>query len=427
MRATLRSPSAQTPGHRSEIDLLRWCSGNHADAARTEQIRRLLQRHFDWDYLLEAALAHGIFPQLYCAVQAAAGEPIPTPVLDQFRVRFHAIAWRNLVLTTELVRLVGLLEGSGFRTMAFKGPVLAASAYGDISRRQFADLDILVDPKDILLAKDALLTAGYRLEGDLSPLQAARLLRSVREHHFLMTSQDGRISVELHWAVMQTCFAFPIGFQQLWDGRVPVVLDGSSVFGPGPEEMLLILCAHGAKHDWSQLRMIADVNALIRSAPALDWARVIGQARALHGSRLLALGLLLAHDLLGTPLSDEVVRRVRSDPGAQSLATAVVRQLTEHLPKPLGSQPVSALYLQARERLSDRIRVCVRLERIPPDVHRATLPLPARWLIYLSLALLPRDWDRDLVPLPRTLSFLAYLVRPVRLLAKYARSLIWRK
>jgi hypothetical protein len=342
------------------------------------------------------------------------------------RLRFHALAWRNLVLTKELVLITRLLETNGFPTVAYKGPVLATSAYGEISRRQFSDLDILIDKRHILNAKDLLLSEGYRLEHNLSHSEAADWLRSDREHHFLMVRAESQFPIELHWSILQRCFAFPIESDQLFQRRAPVLLEGTTVFGPGPEDMLLILCAHSAKHGWVQLRMIADVDALIRSAPGLDWALIIDQSRALHAGRILALGLVLAHDLLQTPMPEKALRLARSDPAATSLAKKALGQLTHHLPQPLGTEPVSGLYLKARERLSDRIRVCLRLGRIPRDVDRATLPLRARWLIRLAFMLTPRHWDRHSLVLSKPLSFLAQ-VRPIRLLAKYVRSLFRRK
>ena len=65
-------------------------------------------------------------------------------------------------MTRELTRISALLENNGVCVIPWKGPILAAAAYGDVALRQFGDLDILVREQDAMRAKDLLLASGYR-------------------------------------------------------------------------------------------------------------------------------------------------------------------------------------------------------------------------------------------------------------------------
>src|SRR5262249_35075205 len=155
-------------------------------------------------------------------------------------------ASRNLFLAAELGRLLDLLELQGIRAIPYKGPVLAASVYGKLSLREAGDLDILIHRRDVLRGRELLLSMGYRPEVELSRRQEAALLRSASEYNFV--TADGDIRVEVHWAVAPHFFGLALDLEHVWDRRQPVSLAGMTVYSFSPEDLLLVLCAHGTKH-----------------------------------------------------------------------------------------------------------------------------------------------------------------------------------
>ena len=46
-----------------------------------------------------------------------------------------------------------------------------------------------------------------------------------------------------------------------------------------PEDNLLLLCMHGAKHCWSRLERVCDVAELITSHSNLDWVALVSRAK----------------------------------------------------------------------------------------------------------------------------------------------------
>jgi hypothetical protein len=66
------------------------------------------------------------------------------------------IAKTNMLMTAELIAVMKLLKDNEIEAIAFKGPTLSQMAYGDITLRQFSDLDILIDQKDIYKASKIL-------------------------------------------------------------------------------------------------------------------------------------------------------------------------------------------------------------------------------------------------------------------------------
>jgi Uncharacterised nucleotidyltransferase len=81
--------------------------------------------------------------------------------LTALRHHFQVNALRNVFLAGTLLKLLRLLEAHGIAALPYKGPVLAALAYGNVAFRQFGDLDLLVRPQDADRAKALLWAQGY--------------------------------------------------------------------------------------------------------------------------------------------------------------------------------------------------------------------------------------------------------------------------
>src|SRR5262249_1183254 len=142
-----------------------------------------------------------------------------------------------------------LFEAHGIPAIPFKGPTLAVIAYGDLALRQFADLDILIRKKDLPRAKEVLFAHGYQHK--LTAAQETARYDS-RFHRELMRSDD-RGMVELHWALTGKHSPFPFDFERLQARLIPVVCGGVTFQSFPPEELLLFLCVHGARHQWERL------------------------------------------------------------------------------------------------------------------------------------------------------------------------------
>jgi hypothetical protein len=418
VRASANGPAA---GLDPESDLLLACGGMTLTPQGVDRVRHVVRATPAWDRLLALAQAHGTFPLLFRHLHTTCADLVPRAVLDELRSRFHALAWRNLILEKELVELLERLRVHGIAAVPFKGPVLAAVAYDHVALRPFSDFDILVREADALKAKDFLLAAGYRLEPALTDAEAAALLKVAQEHHFTLIRPGSPVPVELHWRVIQRCYALPLDEEGLWNRLESVTLAGVKVPSFAAEDLLLLLCAHGAKHAWSRLCLLADLDGLIRARPRLHWSAILEEAAALNSRRLLAVGLLLTQDLLGTPLPAEVVDWLRRDAQGLQMVREVSTAMRHH-PEALPAAEMEdrgAFFIRARERLADRIAIVAARRAIPAGVDRTALPFAARLYIYLARILRARDRDRDVVQLPGAMAGLYYLIRPMRLLGKY--------
>ncbi len=349
-----------------------------------------------------------MLPLLHRSLSVACPELVSQSVLDQLHKLFATNIARSFFLTDELLDLVKRFMTDGIGVIPFKGPVLAASVYGEVALREFGDLDFLVREQDVLRAKAVLASLGY------DPVSDARGEAVNRQAQLTREDEVGSVIVELHWGFTPHYFPFPITLAHVWDRLEVLSVNSTTLPNISPEDLLLILCVHGAKHRWNRLQWICDIAELIRSHPQLNLDEVIRRARELGCQRMLGLALLLTHSLLDAVISERVLQEIVTDQVVCSLAAEVrTRLFRDDHDRPgffdmaLTEEGVSLntilFALRVRERLRDRARYSLHLAHI-------------------SITPSAKDWK--LLPLPPTLHFLCYLVRPPRLVVEYGMSLV---
>ncbi len=384
----------------SEVQLLLSCLRTEMDPMNAHRITGLVEREeIDWLYLRRLAQRHAVAPLLaYSLSRLCPDAAAALPALAELTQRFQANATRHLHLTGHLLLLFRELEEQGILAIPYKGPVLAATIYGDVSLRQAGDLDILVSRRDAWKIRDFLLSRGYRSKEQFSREQEKALVRAY--FNYSMINDAANVVLEVHWAFVPRYYSFQLELEDLKPRLQSVELAGIKFLNPSPEDVLLILCLHGSKHCWTRLQWICDVAELVQACPALDWDQATQQAAALGGQRMIALGLFLAQDLFGATLPDRVRQQIESDPAVYPLAGQVGQYLFDESTPAPGEFARFQFQVRARERFRDRVR---------------------NWF-YLATSL--NEKDIVFLRLPRFLCVLYPLGRLVRLVATYTLKLI---
>ena len=259
--------------------------------------------------------------------------------------------------------------------------------YESPALRQMSDLDLLVRPADAQRAADLLVASGCRPACGID----LRFFRSRRE--LLLTSPAG-VDLDLHLALAPSQFCHALDLDRFWSRLVTVSVAGPSIRSLAPEDLLVFLSVHGAKHFWCSLHWLCDLARLI-GRTALDWDAVMAYSRARRISRTVSAGLLLAADVLGAAVPAEILARARACP--RTLRIASRAQLWLHgRPVPPVTMPFElGFQLSLLERPSDKLRLCWGL-------------------------LAPGPVDVESLTLPRSLFPVYYAFRPLRLIAMYS-------
>ena len=341
-----------------------------------------------WDEVLRGAAEHGILPALYCRLAESTGF-VPTDVYDRARREFERNAFHCMTNAEELLEVLSAFEKAGIDVMPFKGVVLGASAYGDMTHRIAGDIDLLIRHRDLQCASAILKQRGYELttktlqDGSPEP-------QHYFEYHFERTS-DGMV-LELRWRLdlTQPRYRFELGLDWAWDQRRTMKLAGADVPSLSPVKNLLVLCMHGSKHRWSRLMWVCDVAQTLQTDLDIDWLAVCDEAARVGLFNSLALGVMLATRMCGTVVPTEVLKRFERVRSMRVIATF----LSEHLIAEPGKLPAG---------------------RIPYNIQLLGFRDRAAALLSVSF-LRPNPQDRALIRLPKSLDALYYLVRPIRIL-----------
>jgi hypothetical protein len=386
-----------------------------------------LARSLDWDRVVDVAAANGLAPLLArrLATLEDEADPIherggtdlgavspPPAARERLAARGRTSAFTGLRLSGLLVQLVGAFDAAGVRTLPYKGPTLAARAFGDVGSREFTDLDFVVDRADLPAAVDVLLAADFELvtETPLSAVDIAAgrgVVRPPSEFLFRRVADDAR--VELRWWLGSAVRRLRLPFDDLWARRQPVTVAGTAVPTLGDDDLALVALRHGSKHCWNRLSWLVDVAHLLTPGAGagtgtagtdrvggrgrVDWTTLLARADALGARRATLLGAVLAADLAGAAVPGRVVRRARADDRVVAAAAAVLAEFRD--------RPAAFPYDtdETRKRSLDRLLVDRRRDQ-------------ARTLVRQAIE--PRAADVETVPLPRPLYPLYYLVHPAR-------------
>jgi hypothetical protein len=271
------------------------------------ELRRLLQTDIRWDYLRSLAIRHGVGALLYSTLTSKCHDQIPADALSVLRDRFAEEEHRNLTLSRVLLTVLEALNAHGLFAIPYKGPALACQVYGSISLRQFADLDLLVHPRDFDRARKLLVAMGYSLVSD----------RGWEIGLFALES-GVRVNIDLHQAITPRRFHVQFDFDDLRGRLENAVLLDTSLPVLSPSDLLLVLSVHASKpgERWSRLKWICDVSELLHHhSERIQWDWVLDTARERDADRMVMLGVNLAHELLDAPIPGVVLVS-----GAETLA-----------------------------------------------------------------------------------------------------------
>jgi hypothetical protein len=358
-----------------EFQLLLYCARSCPDAG---SVRHVVNKGIDWQILLQLADQHCVQPMLLQTLKSVCWDAVPQNTRLALTLFNKSNLQKNLLFTAELFRLLGRFQRNEIPVAAFKGPVLAYSVYGDLSLREFGDVDVIVPEANLRKAEDILIASGYQADFPDRDFRSA-FLRYTGQYAF-RNHQTG-ISVDLHWRLTSKGMAFPIQPAELWPKLSQATVAGKTIPTLAHDDLALLLAAHGTKSGWRNLIWVCDFAELLRKHQDTDWVAAFERAQRAHCSRSLLLACFLAHTLLDAPAPLELVKKARSNSAVQALAKqAQLRMLR------MASEGELADFmsgLKTHDRLRYRIRPIVTLLTTRTVGDHESLPLPKPfWGIY---------------------------------------------
>ncbi|MDO8946013.1 MAG: nucleotidyltransferase family protein [Desulfocapsaceae bacterium] len=375
----------------NEYRLLLACAHFTVTAKQEQEIQKLLRAKLDWDILLAAASRHGILYLLHRNLTRHS-----SLVDDVFLKKLHALVFhgntQSLFYTGVLLKLIQNFNQNGISVTPFKGPVLSQILYNNPAIRTYGDLDILVHRQDVHRASQFLIRMGYTPELSLNERDVS--LYTNTEDNIIFRQNDSQAMVELHWEISGQYTSKFINLDYYEKRLTTITIAGTCISTLSDEDLLIYLCIHGCKHQWTRLEWICCVSELIKSCPEMNWELVLLYSAELKCKRIVLLGLVLAHTLLDVLLPAKIATSIQEDKHLAPLTKQVHSLLFPHLGNKQHhgqENRFSLFHLKVRDNSFDGIRYGMTL---------LFQPTFQEW----------QTW-----PLTSSLTFLYYFYRPLRL------------
>ncbi len=356
--------------------------------------RSAAQEVSDWELAVDVASEHHLVPILARAISEHASDCVSPRVLEDMQRLYLANTREAGQRTEQLVGLLDTLGQAGVAALPLKGPVLALYAYGDIALRTSYDLDVIVAQTKVATAIELLRQMGFEPKESLSRSQLRTTIRFGNELAFV--TGGSRTPAELHWRIVQKPIMCRLDLDDLLSRASTVSVLGHEVPWPSRADLAIVLCVHGAKHHWAQLELAHCLAEVLR-ADRFDWHQFLREARRARCWRRCLLGVLLAGEVFGAAVPEEVLDLARRERAIGRLCSQAVRSYTEPL--------------------------CYTLPLLREmRWNMATLDGPSSRARYLVLrTFVPSAGDWAWVTLPDWAHVLYYALRPARLALSYAR------
>jgi hypothetical protein len=341
----------------------------------------ILLAGLDHGGLFRLAGQHGVRPQLINAYGRFAWEGVAASLRTECDAFQRTHLAKMLFLSDELRRIDELFARSGIALVAFKGASLAAFLYGDLSRREYNDLDILV-PKDRVAEAERLLgSLGY--SGPFGDAEFRHAFLAFQQQYAFVREDIGA-SIDLHWHFNGTHSPFPLQPEDACRETADVKIGDRHIATLSGANLALLLAGHGTKETWKKLGWVRDFATLVHREPDLDWAAVFRRAQVQGCGNAVLLGCVLADRLLGVPAPRVLVQAAQDNPAVRKNADAIEGIMRRGDP-PAAVRP----YLEDLglcDRWSDRAKSVVRQSFTRTVSDYVAWPLPPPWwrLYYLT-------------------------------------------
>ncbi len=359
------------------------CARTRMSAEVAARVRTLISGGVDWQVLIAAAAAHCVTPLVGRSTSRRICERGAVEVRALFRVAYERTVRGNLLMTAEMLRLSGRFRAEGMIAVPYKGPLLAAQAYGDFGLRQFVDLDFAIRQRDLPRATALLAADGYKaVFGAISPEEATHPSHS--EYQFVRA--DRGVVLEMQTEVTLRYFPRKLDFDDL-EKRL------NDRFACRRRNFFFFAGGHAHSSCSARRKAFLGTSAvdrgyfrIVASSARVDWAQAFSLAKEMGVSRPLNLALYLAHRMLEAPLPDDVREQVFRDRAAKTLGDGICERFSMQAQAELPVFSRFRFRVASRDSLLSGLRFAMRLATSPTEPDRADMPLPEgmsgihRWL-----------------------------------------------
>jgi hypothetical protein len=320
----------------------------------------------DWNQVVQQSIRHTVAPLLYFRLKQS-GLDVPTTTFEKLHELYLRTVASNLHLYHELSKILQVLKDASVPVVVLKGAHLAEIVYGYFGLRSMSDVDLLVKKKDLSRAQKRLMDAGY------SP-------------------SSRQINLDLQWNIESSADYLSIDMEKVWERARPDIIAGVEVQVLCPEDLILHICLHLSFQHLFQLagvRSLCDIRESIEHYNNnIKWFQVCSRASEWGVRNSVYLTLLLAREMMGANVPDDVMENLKPDEFEQRVKSWAVNQILSAAAAPA----ISPFFFQLWKpgSLYEKISLLRKLLLPPPEIISQDYPAPfgsARNYLYYAVRL----------------------------------------
>jgi len=358
-----------------EFQLLLLCASYFSDQEKFCDFKN--KNDIDWQLFLSLLHRHRVLPMV-CHNMHRWG--IELPIKNDLKIASMEHSKKSLQQTALLLEINKLFNDNSIECIHFKGPTLSYLLYQDASLRQYKDIDILIERKNIDKALSILTKNKFNIE---SPIFKEKHLNNYYQKYLNDYIFDKHnCQLELHWSLFLS-FSDDIN-KKFFSNTQEFLLHNKNIRIFNDYYYLSYLILHGYFSGWSRIHWLVDVFDFIK-LKSIDFENVRTILKFLGHKK--AIDELYALFYLFFQLEESIYKK----PIKKLLKSSI--QLTQI---PVQEKPLSkySLLLNYRQLMLTQPGFLKKIKYFK-KVYATTC----------------NDWK--LLPLPKPLFFLYYLLRPI--------------
>lgn len=266
-----------------------------------QEATALASRISDWSKFTEIAMQKFCVTYAYNALSRIPQNTVPAKDLENMRVAAKITSLRALKVAAAQVSFhLSCIKPIHAKHAYVKGPALSIQHGRNFTERNCRDIDILVAGEHFEAVAIAAWENNYSLALSVNPLKAAAKIRDVKflarfTNEVKIFSPDG-IVIELHRRLDKQSKIF--NPDEALASVEKITLSGVDMNTLSPSLHFVYICYHHARHLWSHLHWLADLDLMITKGCSRDAALELAAKKGIEPTVKAALKF---HELISRP------------------------------------------------------------------------------------------------------------------------------
>ncbi len=232
----------------------------------------------------------------------------------------------------ELDAAAALLASNSISLVALKNSGIARGIFPFPGAMPMGDIDVLVSKRDFRQAHQILLENGYHFEfrSELEEEDLDAAAQDGGAEYWKILPNGEKLWFELQWR--------PVAGRWIRPDQEPsaaelmarsISIEGTAVRLLAPEDNLLQVCLHTAKHSYVRapgFRLHLDVVRIVDAYPDLNWAVFVERVTKLQVKTATFFSLVIPHELFDTPIPAQVLTQLQPPRWKESLLRRMIKK-----------------------------------------------------------------------------------------------------